>query len=190
MINNNMSKKIELNTKIKKYNIKEKKNLASPKIIIAKNINDIKLFVRSELSKKTSNSKIYLGKINDATADKIKNLTGLDLKNYNISLKGDNVRKIIKDYGNKTLENLRGQEAITPKDFEYIDDIILDADNIFLSGKTKHGKNVITFEKKINNKYTLVEFISTKRKNIETHTMFKRKKKNSVTVGNNSQSLP
>ncbi len=190
MINNNISKKFELNTKIKKYTIKEKENLTSSKIIIAKNIKDIKLFVKNELLKKTSNSKIYLGKINDITANRIKNSTGLYLKNYNISLKGDNVRKIIKDHGNKTLENLRGQEAITPKDFEYIDDIILDADYIFLSEKTKHGKNVITFEKKINNKYTLVEFISSKRKNIETHTMFKRKKKNSVTVGNNSKFLP
>lgn len=114
----------------------------------------------------------------------VKLLTGLDLKNYNISLKGDNVRKIIKDHGN----NLRGQDAITLKDFERIDNIILEADNIYTSGKTKHNKDVIAFEKKLNNKYTLIEFVSTKRKTLETQTMYKKIKKNSVTVDNTTNS--
>ena len=114
----------------------------------------------------------------------VKLLTGLDLKNYNISLKGDNVRKIIKDHGN----NLRGQDAITLKDFERIDNIILEADNIYISGKTKHNKDVIAFEKKLNNKYTLIEFVSTKRKTLETQTMYKKTKKNSVTVDNTTNS--
>lgn len=86
----------------------------------------------------------------------IKLLIGLDLKNYNISLKGDNVRKIIKDNGNKILENLRGQDAINLKDFERIDNIILEADNIYISDKTKHNKDIIAFEKELNNKYTLI----------------------------------
>lgn len=180
--------KVQFNKNIKKYTDKEVKNISSNKIKIAKDINDIKLFVKNELTKKTSNSKLYLGKINKNTADKIKNITNLDLTDYNISLKGNNVRKIIKDHGNKTLENLRGQEAITLKDFEYIDDIVLTADNIYLSGKTRQGKDVIIFEKKINNKYTLVEFISTKRKTLETQTMFKSIKKNSVTASNTKKS--
>lgn len=46
------------------------------------------------------------------------------------------------------MEKLRGQEAITPKGFEYIDDIVLEADNIYLSGKTKQGKDVIIFKRK------------------------------------------
>lgn len=164
------------------------KYISSNKIKIAKSSRDIKEFIKQELNKKSSNSKLYLGKINDITSNRIKILTGLDLKNYNISLKGDNVRKIIKDHGNKILENLRGQDAITLKDFERIDNIILEADNIYISGKTKHNKDVIAFEKELNNKYTLIEFVSTKRKTLETQTMYKKIKKNSVTVDNTTNS--
>ena len=177
---------MSLNKKIMRYTKQEILNISSNKIKIAKNCKDIKDFVKQELNKKTSNSKLYLGKIDNSTSNRIKMLTGLDLKNYNISLKGDNVRKIIKDHGNKTLENLRGQDAITIKDFERIDKIILDADTIYISGKTKHNKDVIAFEKELNNKYTLIEFISTKKRTLETQTMYKKIKKNSVTVNNNS----
>lgn len=57
------------------------------------------------MTKKTSNSKLYLGKINNFTANKIKILAGLNLKDYNISLKGNNIRKIIKNHGNKPWKN-------------------------------------------------------------------------------------
>ena len=179
---------MSLNKNIIKYTNKEIMNISSNKIKIAKNTKDIMLFVKQELNKKTSNSKLYFGKINDITSNRIKMLTGLDLSNYNISLKGDNVRKIIKDHGNKVLEKLRGQEAITLEDFKHIDDIILEADNIYLSGKTINNKDVITFVKKLNNKYTLVEFISIKRKTLETQTMYKKIKKNSVTAENTTNS--
>lgn len=179
---------MSLNKNIISYTDKEIINISSNKIKIAKSSRDIKEFIKQELNKKSSNSKLYLGKINDITSNRIKILTGLDLKNYNISLKGDNVRKIIKDHGNKILENLRGQDAITLKDFERIDNIILEADNIYISGKTKNNKDVIAFEKELNNKYTLIEFVSTKRKTLETQTMYKKIKKNSVTVDNTTNS--
>lgn len=185
-----MIKKHKLNDNIKYYTSEEKDNISSKKIKIVENINDIDDFIKEELNKKTSNSKIYIGKINDSVANKIKKVIGLDLTNYNISLKGNNVRKIIKDHGNSILENLRGQEAITIEDFNYIDDIVLEADKIFLSGKTKQGKDVITFEKKINNKYTLVEFISSRQKTLETQTMFKSIKKNSFTADNTKSPIP
>lgn len=165
---------MSLNKNIITYTNKEIINISSNKIKIAKNTKDIILFVKQELNKKTSNSKLYFGKINDITSNRIKMLTGLDLSNYNISLKGDNVRKIIKDHGNKVLERLRGQEAITLEDFKHIDDIILEADNIYLSGKTVNNKDVITFVKKLNNKYTLVEFVSNKRKTLDSKQCIKK----------------
>lgn len=174
----------KFNKNLEKYTENEIKNLSSNKITLAKNIEDISNFAKKELQQKTSNSKIFIGKINKVIANRIKKETNLNLENYNISLKGDNIRKIIKDHGNKTIENLRGQDAITIEDFCIIDDIILDADEIYLSGKTKSNKDVITFKKKNKNLYTIIEFVSTKRKTLETHTMYKSIKKNSSTRDN------
>ena len=108
--------------------------------------------------------------------------TGIDLKNYNLSLKDGNIKKILKDHSNPEIEILRGQIAVTKKDFKYIDDIILENDNFFCSGISREGKPLVIFEKNIGSKYVLVEYISDKHHNLEVQTMWKHKKKNSVTV--------
>ena len=181
--------KYSLNKKLKKYTNKELENFKGGKIEIAKTTNDIDTFVNKELSKKTSNNKILFGKVSDEIATTISKQFGINIDNYSISLKGDNVRKIIKDHGNPETESKRGQIAVTKSDFDYIDDIILEPDNIYLSGTTSSGKPSITFEKNINNKYTLVEFVSDKNYTLEVQTMYKHKKKNSPTADNTQKSL-
>lgn len=181
--------KYSLNKKLKKYTNKELENFKGGKIEIAKTTNDIDAFVNEELSKKTSNNKILFGKVSDEIATTISKQFGINIDNYSISLKGDNVRKIIKDHGNPETESKRGQIAVTKSDFDYIDDIILEPDNIYLSGTTSSGKPSITFEKNINNKYTLVEFVSDKNYTLEVQTMYKHKKKNSPTADNTQKSL-
>ncbi len=181
--------KYSLNKKLKKYTNKELENFKGGKIEIAKTTNDIDTFVNEELSKKTSNNKILFGKVSDEIATTISKQFGINIDNYSISLKGDNVRKIIKDHGNPETESKRGQIAVTKSDFDYIDDIILEPDNIYLSGTTSSGKPSITFEKNINNKYTLVEFVSDKNYTLEVQTMYKHKKKNSPTADNTQKSL-
>lgn len=181
--------KYSLNKKLKKYTNKELENFKGGKIEIAKTTNDIDTFVNEELSKKTSNNKILFGKVSDEIATTISKKFGINIDDYSISLKGDNVRKIMKDHGNPETESKRGQIAVTKSDFDYIDDIILEPDNIYLSGKTSSGKPSITFEKNIDNKYTLVEFVSDKNHTLEVQTMYKNKKKNSPTADNTLKSL-
>ena len=181
--------KYSLNKKLKNYTNKELENFKGGKIEIAKTTNDIDAFVNEELSKKTSNNKMLFGKVSDEIATTISKKFGINIDDYSISLKGDNVRKIMKDHGNPETESKRGQIAVTKSDFDYIDDIILEPDNIYLSGKTSSGKPSITFEKNIDNKYTLVEFVSDKNHTLEVQTMYKHKKKNSPTADNTQKSL-
>lgn len=181
--------KYSLNKKLKNYTNKELENFKGGKIEIAKTTNDIDAFVNEELLKKTSNNKILFGKVSDEIATTISKKFGINIDDYSISLKGDNVRKIMKDHGNPETESKRGQIAVTKSDFDYIDDIILEPDNIYLSGKTLSGKPSITFEKNIDNKYTLVEFVSDKNHTLEVQTMYKHKKKNSSTADNTLKSL-
>ena len=172
----------DLNSNLNFYSDKEYSNIKSDKIEIAKSDADIMDFVDEAINSKSSNKTIYFGKINDSLAQEIYNSTGIDVKGYNLSLKANNIKKILKDHGDVKTEELRGQVAVTKDDFRYIDDIVLENDTFFSSGTTPAGKPSITFEKVINEKYMLVEYVSDKHHTLEVQTMWKNKKKNSVTV--------
>lgn len=181
--------KYSLNQKLKQYTDKEIENFKGGKVEVVKTTKEVESFVDKELSIKTSNNKILFGKVSDELANKINKEFGINVKDYGIALKGDNVRKIMKDHGDTQKEAQRGQIAVTKKDFDYIDDIVLEPDNIYVSGQTPSGKPSLTFEKSINNKYTLVEFVSDKNHTLEVQTMYKHKKKNSPTADNTMNSL-
>ena len=59
------------NKKIKNYSNDEIKNIESNKIKISKSDEDIISFVKESLDTKSSNKKIYYGKINDLLAEEI-----------------------------------------------------------------------------------------------------------------------
>lgn len=62
---------------------------------------------------KVTNAKIYLGKITSALAEVIKSKTGINVENYNVSLKADTVKHILKHHRDSVTESKRGQIAIT-----------------------------------------------------------------------------
>ena len=171
-----------INSNVIRYSSLEKKNIGSDKIFFADCNSDILKFVSNSLEEKSSNKCIYIGKVNDFLADKIFEDLGINIKRYNISLKANNVKKIIKDHGNIEKEYQRGQIPAFLDDFTYIDDIILDNERFYVSGVTSSNKMAIVFEKDLDYKYTLVTYISDKHHNIEVQTMYKHKKKNSFTV--------
>ena len=165
------------NKKIKNYSDDEIKNIESNKIKILKSDEDIISFVKESLGTKSSNKKIYYGKINDLLAEQIYEKLGINVKDYNLPLRASNVRKIIKDHGNAYREKLRGQMPVCMDNFKYIDDIVTGNDSFYYSGITKEGKPSITFEKTIGNKYVVVEYISDKHHNLEVQTMWINKKR-------------
>ena len=61
---------------------------------------------------------MYFGIINDLLARKIYAHTGVDVNNYNLTLRASKIRKILlHSHGNSESEALRGQRAITKEDF-------------------------------------------------------------------------
>lgn len=155
------------------YILKEIKNIESNKIKIAKQDEDIANFIKEAINIKSSNKKIYIGIINEKTANKIYNKTKINIKNYNISLKIDSIKHIISHHSNKK-EYLRGQTPITESDFLLISKIIYNFDLIKKSGTTKENKPVITFKKHFNKTYYLVCYISDKHFTLEIQTMYKK----------------
>lgn len=128
------------------YTQKEIDNIESNKIAIARNENDILKFVDNS-KKFPSNARLYLSKVSNRVSDFINNKLGININNYNISLKTDDVRKIFKDHGTEKTEIPRGQVPITNEDFKNIPNIINNPDCISKSGESAQGKPAIKFEK-------------------------------------------
>ena len=164
--------------KLLKYSKDEINNFKGGKVAIANNRIDLISFVNNKKSV-DNKSKIYLGKIDPIAARRIENSVGINIENYNLSLKKDTIKHILNKHSSEK-EKLRGQVPIKIEDFLKIEKIVLNADNIKLSGKTKQDKPIIIFEKIIKETYILVSCISDKRYNLEIKTMFKQKK-NSAT---------
>ena len=164
-----------------KYNEHEIEQFLNGKVQIAYTKQDIRNFVNNS-KKIKNNAKLYFGKINKTVSYKIKIKFGINIKNYNISLKSDNVKHIIKKHGSEN-ELLRGQLPIIDSDFELIPEIVSNYDNVFLGTPTPSNKPSITFIKKIGSYYYLVNYVSDKSHNLEVQTMWKTKK-NSATTNN------
>lgn len=168
------------------YTDKEIKNISSNKIAIAKNKSDITNFV-AQSQKIPGNFKMYMGKVKDNVSNFVKNNLGINIDNYNISLKTDAIRHTLKGHSNIKKEQLRGQIPITELDFANIPLIINNADNIIHNGENKQGKPVIQFEKNIDGNNVVITYVSDKHNTLELQTMYKfknNKKMDSVTTSN------
>lgn len=178
-ITNNNHNQIE---NIVEYNNKEINNFKNGKVKVVQNISDIKKFVSSAKTV-PSNAKLYFGKISTKLSDKIKQSIGIELNNYNISLKADSIKHILKKHG-KSTETLRGQIPVVDSDFELIPEIVSEYDSVEKGRETNDGKPSITFKKQIGEEYYLVNYVSDKNHNLEVQTMWKQQKKNSATADN------
>ena len=169
------------NINLLNYNEKEIEQFRNGKVQIAYNKQDIRIFIKNSKQVR-NNAKLYYGKLNKKVSDKIKRKFGIKVKNYNISLKSDSVKHIIKKHGSSK-ELLRGQLPIIDSDFELIPEIVSNYDNIILGTPTLSNKPAITFIKHIDCYYYLVSYVSDKSHNLEVQTMWKTKK-NSATTNN------
>lgn len=180
--NNSNTNIIENQEKIIKYTNHEIENFKNGKVKIATNPQDVSSFVESA-KKVPSNAKLYFGKIGKTIADKIKSKLGIEIENYNISLKADSIKHILSHHSSNK-ESLRGQVPIVETDFNLIPEIVSNYDSVEESGITPQGKPVITFKKQIGDVYYLVNYVSNKNHNLEVQTMYKQQKKNSATASN------
>lgn len=168
------------------YTDKEINNIESNKITVAKSNEDIINFVNSS-KKVPSNRKMYLGKIKENISNYINEKFGINIGNYNISLKTDAIRHTENNHTNLEKETSRGQIPLVAEDYANIPVIINNPDNVSIDGKTQQGKPVIKFEKNIDGNNVVVTYVSDKHNNLELQTMYKfknNKKMNPATASN------
>ncbi len=120
-----------------------------------------KLFDFAFNNPKNEKKIIDLGIIDADLAKKIKEQTDLDLKDYVISVDNFGIRHTMEKHGNPNTEIPRSQIAITKEDFSKITAIVLQADQISIDGTTSIGKEVILFEKRLEELYTVAKEVRT-----------------------------
>ena len=164
--------------KLQPYTTAQVENWKNSKsIVVSKGLEHVKEFVKKAIEGANIGKKLYFGTVSPQMAEKIKEKTGLDLTGYNVTLRADEVRKIFKDHGTEKTEMPRGQRPITADDFEKIQEIIENPDDIIYTGDRYQEKPVIHFVKTINGKTTVVSYVSSKHKDLTVQTMYSGIKK-------------
>ena len=116
---------------------------------------------------------ISFGKVFNSQAVAIAQITGVRLFGVEKTISDYAVRHIIKQHGNDIEERKRGQIGVTDIDFEKIQDIFLNYDEV-IKGSIERGKQSIVFIKRIGALYHLAAILDEKRKKLIVRTMFKK----------------
>ncbi len=159
---------------LKTYSEKQKDNWKNSKnIIVYESQEQFKTFIDTSIFDRQYNKKIYLGSIGKELAERIYNSTGLNLENYNATLRSDEVRKILKDHGNEAKERLQGQRAVIKSDFLSIPDVIQNATDIKRSKTDYEGKPAIEFVLEESNSWTtIIAVVSDKHLDLRVQTEY------------------
>ena len=99
---------------------------------------------------------------------------GLDVEGFAHTLDADAVRHIRKQHGDPKVEEKRGQIALTDDDFARIPEILAAPDRIVFGAKTKPGRDIIGYVKRLDDGTTLyLEEARTGRKRLAAVSMRK-----------------
>lgn len=137
--------------------------------------------IQNAILSKNSRKNTFLGTVSNKVASKIKSLFGIDVFGRNHIISDNDIRHMIKQHGNQTIEASRGQIAITTKDIEKIPDIIVNYDSIERGSInkdafTKQDFNTIRYKKQYSDNITyVVEVIPSSSNNLTIKTMWKKK---------------
>lgn len=166
------------------FTAKEAENLlASAKNKVVGFGTTIRDFVRNAVNSRSSNERLYLGKIPESTVQKVREETGLDISGFSSIMNGGEVRHALKNHAQTDTEAARGQVGITEEDFERLPEILADPDSVRLSEKRDSaGRPAIIFTKKIGDRYVTVQGYSQGKQGLIFDTMWANKEKPPATV--------
>lgn len=121
---------------------------------------------------------LELGAVSLAFSDTQERVT-IELVDYNICIDNNAVRHTLKRHSNKKKEEARGQVAVNKLDFERVEEVVVEYDNISFQGKdfssTKQN-NLLKFEKSVDGlRYICIVEIRVASERVALKTMYKKK---------------
>jgi hypothetical protein len=155
------------------YTEKEMERLSgSKKIEIAQSTEHLRNFIDKALSGEIPGKKLLLGRISNDLSQRIQQKTGVNISNYNLELRADEIRHTQKHHGDDKAEAKRGQQAITAEDYANFPNIVTEFDNV-----TIEKGNCLHFTKDINGLTTVITLYASGNKSLSLKTMRKKIKK-------------
>ncbi|MBQ7863793.1 MAG: hypothetical protein IJ353_04910 [Lachnospiraceae bacterium] len=168
----------DTNWTLKGYSEKQRENWKGSKRIVLYNSKEQLMdFVNTSLSDKTYSKKMYFGMTSDDVSNEVQNRFGIDIHDFNLSLGGNEIRKIMKKHGNAESENLSGQREVTKEDFYQIPFVISKPTNIMAGGEYE-GKPCLMFKR---DGYSVVGVVSDKHIDLFVQTMYIKKNRSLAT---------
>jgi phage-Barnase-EndoU-ColicinE5/D-RelE like nuclease3 len=135
-------------------------------------IADLFAYVKqSEIEGTNKNKVISLGFISENTISKIRDESGIDLQEFNISVDAYGIKHVLQGHGDKKRENNRGQEAVTEEDFGLLCQIINQPSDVFFDGRDKFGRDCFQFQVHSKHKYVVIMEVRTGKKQLALKTM-------------------
>jgi hypothetical protein len=118
--------------------------------------------------------------INDEVKSLLEDEMEFNFDEYSFQIDIYAIKHILKEHGNESKEDTRGQIAVNDEDILLMLDVLQFPDLILNSGKNKLGKETITFIKQIDNRYVIIQEVRTGRKTVALNSMriFKTKRTN------------
>lgn len=150
------------------------------RIVVYESQNQLQQFIDDARAHKNLNKKIYFGIIGDETADFIKQNTGVDVSNCNVSLRADNIIKIFNDHGTELTELPRGQRPITDQDILKLPQLLGSIDYAVnagvYTGMGKDGNSVfLNLRSNLDDSITIGAFKQGKHLDLRIHTMYAKR---------------
>ena len=185
------SKRMALPENISAYSDEEINSIESRKEnIVARSYNDVLEFFEYAVSDQSNEGKtMFIGKISNKTAAKIRKETGMNAFGKSIALNSHDIRHMMKEHGNAKTEAMRNQEAITTENFGHVIETIANPDKITASKNEKSGVTSLIFEKEIAGKTTAITIFSEKRKTLTLKTAWIIKKEQHISQPTNAEAL-
>lgn len=115
---------------------------------------EINVFVKQSHNNSNDSQYLNIGKVSDRLKNDLLS-SDINVDGYVHALRDNDIRHIEKSHGG--LSN--NKYKVTDKDYNYLDEIINNYDNLYLGYKTKNGNSTVCYEKKIGNRTFYVEEI-------------------------------
>ena len=151
------------------YTEKEKQNLlSSSKIIIPQSEEEISRFIQQARNneQEVKGKKLLLGKIDSITSQRIKKAVNVDLENYNVELRADDILHAFNRHGELSHES--EQYKIQDSDIKRFSHIVTAFDEVEFGNK---GRSLV-FSKRIGNKIVAVTYYAEGNRSLSLKTMY------------------
>lgn len=163
----------------------------SKRIVVYESQNQLQQFIDDARAHKNLNKKMYFGIISDEIANFIKQKTGVDVSNCNVSLRADSIIKIFNDHGTEVTELPRGQRPVIDQDILKLPQLLGSIDyavnaGVYTGMSKDSNSTFLNLRSNLDDSITIGAFKQGKHLDLRIHTMYAKRGNYATTADANA----